>query len=85
MKAGEVGWAPAETHLPENLSDKPLDVIIRPGAGDGFSERLDNPMIWGRLSQHLKTHYAQRHIAQPRTSPNIAARLAVYPMECSAA
>ncbi len=22
MKAGEVGWAPAETHLPENLGDK---------------------------------------------------------------
>ena len=38
MKAGEVGWAPAETHLPENLSDKPLDVILvemkggKPGA-----------------------------------------------------
>ena len=38
MKAGDVGWAPAETHLPENLSDKPLDVILvemkggKPGA-----------------------------------------------------
>jgi len=27
-KAGEVRWAPAETHLPENLSDKPLEVIL---------------------------------------------------------
>jgi quercetin dioxygenase-like cupin family protein len=28
MKAGEIGWAPAETHLPENMNDKPLDVIL---------------------------------------------------------
>jgi beta-alanine degradation protein BauB len=27
-KAGEVLWMPAETHLPENLGDKPLDVIL---------------------------------------------------------
>jgi quercetin dioxygenase-like cupin family protein len=27
-KAGEVLWMPAETHLPENMSDKPLDVIV---------------------------------------------------------
>jgi quercetin dioxygenase-like cupin family protein len=37
-KAGQVQWAPAETHLPENLSDKPLEVILvelkgRGGAG----------------------------------------------------
>ena len=28
MKAGDVQWAAAETHLPENLGDKPLDVIL---------------------------------------------------------
>ena len=27
-KAGETMWMPAETHLPENLSDKPLDGIL---------------------------------------------------------
>jgi quercetin dioxygenase-like cupin family protein len=27
-KAGEVRWEPAETHLPENLGDKPLEVIL---------------------------------------------------------
>jgi len=39
-KAGEVQWADAETHLPENLSDKPLEVILvelkgKAGAGHG--------------------------------------------------
>ena len=28
MKAGDVQWAAPETHLPENLGDKPLDVIL---------------------------------------------------------
>lgn len=27
-KAGDALWLPAETHLPENLSDKPLDGIL---------------------------------------------------------
>src|SRR5262245_25462830 len=27
-KAGEAAWAPAGTHLPENLGDKPFDVIV---------------------------------------------------------
>jgi quercetin dioxygenase-like cupin family protein len=27
-KAGEAIWIPAETHLPENLGDKPLDVVL---------------------------------------------------------
>ena len=27
-KAGETKWAPAETHMPENISDKPLDGIL---------------------------------------------------------
>jgi quercetin dioxygenase-like cupin family protein len=27
-KAGDVRWTPAETHLPENLGDKPEDVIV---------------------------------------------------------
>jgi hypothetical protein len=27
-KAGETGWEPAETHLPENLSDKPFEGIL---------------------------------------------------------
>ena len=38
--AGEAQWTPAETHLPENLSDQPLEVILvelkgKPGAGHG--------------------------------------------------
>jgi hypothetical protein len=38
--AGEAQWTPAETHLPENLSDQPLEVILvelkgEPGAGHG--------------------------------------------------
>jgi quercetin dioxygenase-like cupin family protein len=28
MKAGQVTYAPATVHLPENLSDKPFDVIV---------------------------------------------------------
>jgi len=28
MKAGEVTWEAAATHLPENTGDKPLDVIL---------------------------------------------------------
>src|SRR5438552_7497397 len=36
-KAGQVIWTAAETHLPENLTDKPLEVILvelkgQPGA-----------------------------------------------------
>ena len=27
-KAGDTMWAPAERHLPENLSDKPIDGIL---------------------------------------------------------
>ena len=27
-KAGQALWTPAETHLPENMGDKPLDVIL---------------------------------------------------------
>jgi hypothetical protein len=27
-KAGDAGWLPAETHLPENLTDKPLELIL---------------------------------------------------------
>ena len=27
-KAGDTMWTPAETHLPENLSDKPLEGIL---------------------------------------------------------
>ncbi len=27
-KAGEARWIPAEKHLPENLSDKPLELIF---------------------------------------------------------
>lgn len=27
-KTGEVLWIPAEKHLPENISDKPLDAIV---------------------------------------------------------
>jgi quercetin dioxygenase-like cupin family protein len=27
-KAGQAVWTPAETHLPENVSDKPLEVIL---------------------------------------------------------
>jgi len=27
-KAGEALWIPAETHLPENMGDQPLDVIL---------------------------------------------------------
>ena len=27
-KAGEAAWAPAETHLPENTSDHPIEVIL---------------------------------------------------------
>ena len=38
--AGEAQWMPAETHLPENLSDQPLELILvemkaKPGAGHG--------------------------------------------------
>ena len=37
-KAGDVLWMPGETHLPENMGDKPLDVILvelkgKPAAG----------------------------------------------------
>ncbi len=37
-KAGDAMWSPAETHLPENLSDKPLEGILvelksKPAAG----------------------------------------------------
>ena len=28
MKAGDVAWASPETHLPENMGDRPLDVIV---------------------------------------------------------
>ncbi len=36
--AGEAQWNPAETHLPENLGDQPLELILvelkaKPGAG----------------------------------------------------
>ena len=36
--AGEAQWTPAETHLPENLGDQPLELILvelkaKPGAG----------------------------------------------------
>ena len=36
--AGEAQWTPAETHLPENLSDQPLELILvelkaKPGTG----------------------------------------------------
>jgi quercetin dioxygenase-like cupin family protein len=27
-KAGQALWNPAETHLPENMGDKPLDVVL---------------------------------------------------------
>jgi hypothetical protein len=27
-KAGQTAWTPAETHLPENLSDKPFEGIL---------------------------------------------------------
>ncbi len=27
-KAGETRWTPAEVHLPENLTDKPLELIL---------------------------------------------------------
>lgn len=27
-KAGDIAWAPAEKHLPENLSDKPLELVL---------------------------------------------------------
>jgi quercetin dioxygenase-like cupin family protein len=27
-KAGQAVWTPAETHLPENVNDKPLEVIL---------------------------------------------------------
>ena len=27
-KAGQAIWTPTETHLPENIGDKPLDVIL---------------------------------------------------------
>jgi hypothetical protein len=27
-KGGDALWTPAETHLPENQSDKPLDLIL---------------------------------------------------------
>jgi quercetin dioxygenase-like cupin family protein len=27
-KAGQAIWTPAETHLPENTSDKPLEVVL---------------------------------------------------------
>jgi len=27
-KAGEARWTPAEKHLPENLSDKPLELVL---------------------------------------------------------
>ena len=27
-KAGDAMWNPAETHLPENLSDKPMDAVL---------------------------------------------------------
>jgi quercetin dioxygenase-like cupin family protein len=38
--AGDAQWMPAETHLPENLSDQPLELILvemkaKPGAGHG--------------------------------------------------
>ena len=27
-QAGQVAWAPPTTHLPENLSDRPLEVVL---------------------------------------------------------
>ena len=27
-KVGDATWTPAETHLPENLTDKPLDLVL---------------------------------------------------------
>src|SRR2546428_1115806 len=38
--AGDAQWMPAETHLPENLGDQPLELILvelkaKPGAGHG--------------------------------------------------
>jgi hypothetical protein len=27
-KVGDAQWTPAETHLPENLSDTPLDLML---------------------------------------------------------
>jgi len=39
MKAGEVLWAAPETHLPENTSDKPLDVILVELKGPGAVKR----------------------------------------------
>jgi quercetin dioxygenase-like cupin family protein len=28
MKAGDVAWADADEHLPENLSDEPVEVVL---------------------------------------------------------
>jgi len=35
FKAGQVRWTPAETHLPENLNNKPFDVILVELKGGG--------------------------------------------------
>ena len=38
-KAGQAIWTPAETHLPENVGDKPLEVILVELKGHAGAER----------------------------------------------
>jgi len=38
-KAGQALWMAAETHLPENVGDKPLDVILVEMKGGGYGAK----------------------------------------------
>jgi hypothetical protein len=47
LKAGQPLWSPAETHLPENLGDSPIDVILvelKPGKTAPKRASADDPL-----------------------------------------
>lgn len=43
LKAGETLWTPAETHLPENMSDKPFEGILVELKGEGKGKMAATP------------------------------------------
>ena len=42
-KAGEARWTPAGTHLPENLSDKPMEAILIEQKGHSMAKAAAKP------------------------------------------
>ena len=74
-KSGEAVWAPAGTHLPENISDKPLGVILvemkgRQASAKSVTASADDPLKVDSMHYKLEFENEQVRVLRVKVGPH---------------